>query len=256
MKKGSDNTIALGALAGITLLLGGVETAYAGTVNSIQSFTIGPTSGSASGLGQLSFQPFMSSLGTLTGISFTLTSDVTTSVQITGPANEISPSGSATNNTSFSVVVENSPDITLFSTTGSASASCSDFSCTNTGTTGPVAFDGTFDVAAADFALFEGSGDVAVDLNYANDAMVTACNPSFGMCTASGSLLWDPLGGGLELSYHFTSAAAAPEPSSLALFGSALLCFAGFGSRRRKEKATPLAQRLLRFLRYSSRRPA
>jgi hypothetical protein len=80
MKTGSDEKIALAALASITLLVGGLETAHASTATQTQSFTIGPTS--ASGSDVLTFDMFDQSLGKLTGVSFVLTSDTTSSVTL------------------------------------------------------------------------------------------------------------------------------------------------------------------------------
>jgi hypothetical protein len=240
MNSGHDDKIALAALAGVTLLIGGVEIANAGTVTETQSFTIGPTSGSSTDM--LSFDMFDPSLGTLTGVSFVLTSDTTSSVTIDVPERE-SPTngGGATNTASFSVVVE-SPSLTLFETTNAASTSCtaSFDQCSNTGSNGPVAFDGTFAVPAADIAEFIGSGSVLVDLNYANSPLVTGCTES-DECTASGLLTWNDAPGTLEVEYQ--TAGAVPEPSTWALFISGLLAFAGFFHVRRGKVSLDAAHR-------------
>jgi hypothetical protein len=237
VNSGCDEKIALAALAGVTLLIGGVETANAGTVTETQSFTIGPTSGSSTDV--LSFDMFDPSLGTLTGVSFILTSDTTTSVTIDVPAREAPTlGGSATNAASFSVVVEN-PNLTLFETTNTASASCttSFASCTNTESNGPVAFGGTAAVPAADVAEFVGSGSIVVDLDYVNSPLVTSCTNS--ICSATGFLTWNDAPGTLEVEYQV----AVPEPSSLVLFGSGLLSFIGLSRGRRRKVSLDAAHR-------------
>ena len=235
MNSGYDDKIALATLAGVTLLIGGGEPAFAGTVTETQTFTIGPTSGS--GADPLSFDMFDPSLGTLTGVSFILTSDTTSSVTVDVPATESATNGgSATNATSFSVVVV-SPNLTLFDATNAASTSCTAAfaSCMNTGSNGPVAFDGSFAVPAANVAAFIGTGSITVDLNYANNPSVTNCTNS-GECSASGSLTWADAPGTLEVEYQTTG--AVPEPPTWVLLGSGFLAFAGFFRGRTRKGAS------------------
>ena len=232
MNGGYDDKIALAALAGVTLLIGGVETTYAGSVTGTQTFTIGPTSDSSTDA--VSFDMFDPSLGTLTGVQFILTSDTTSSVTVDVPERESRTNGgSATNATSFSVAVV-SPNLTLFETTNTASTSCTAAfaSCTNTGSNGPVAFGGTAAVPAADVDAFVGLGTITVDLNYVNNPSVTGCTNS-DECSASGSLTWGDAPGTLEVEYLSTG--AVPEPSTWVLLGSGFLAFAGFFRGRRRK---------------------
>jgi hypothetical protein len=235
MNAGCDDKIALAALAGVTLLIGGVETTHAGTVTETQSFSIGPTSNSSADA--LSFDMFNPSLGTLTGVEFILTSATTSSVTINVSERE-SPTngGSAASSATFKVLVE-SPSLTLFETTNSASTSCSASfnTCTNTGSNGPVTFDGTASVPAADVAEFVGSGSITVDLQYLNDFSVTGC-AFVEACGASASLTWADAPGTLEVEY--LTAGGVPEPSTWVLFGTGFLSFAGF-SRWRGRKDAP-----------------
>ena len=222
---GYDDKIALAALAGVTLLIGGVETARAGVITETDSFTIGPSSGF--GNEGLSFGMFDSGLGTLTGVSFVLSSATTTSVTIDVAATESATiNATATNSANFSVVVEN-PNLTLFATSSSASASCSaSFGpCTGTGSNGPVAFDGTAAVPTPDIADFVGLGNFTVNLNYANDPSVTSCTNN--NCTATGAVTWNDAPGALAVEYEYQTAGAVPEPSTLVLFASGLFSFAG-----------------------------
>jgi hypothetical protein len=80
---GRDDRIALVALAGVTLMVGGVETAFA-NVTQTETFTIGPTSAS-SGQDVLTFNMFDPSLGTLAGVTIVLTSATITGVTVDVP---------------------------------------------------------------------------------------------------------------------------------------------------------------------------
>jgi hypothetical protein len=228
-KGACDDKVALAALAGVTLMVAGVETARAGLVTQTETFTIGPTS--SNGKDVLTFNMFDPSQGALTGVSFVLTSATNTSVTIdVNPGIEVSEGG-ATNTSSFSVVVE-SPNLTAFQTTGLASASCTGtFQCSNTGASGASPFNGAYVVPSVDVAGFVGLGSIMVDLNYANSLMVTSCQ--YGGCSPSGTLTWADAPGTLEIEYQ---TADVPEPSTWALFGTGFVSVAGLWRMRRASR--------------------
>src|SRR5271156_2620038 len=116
MEHGNDKTIALGVLTGVTLLIGGVETARATVLTETETFTITDnTTVSDSNSQNLTFNQFDPSQGMLTSVGFVLTSDTTTTVSFTETANsEEGASGEATNSTTFTVDVP-----TPFTTNGS-----------------------------------------------------------------------------------------------------------------------------------------
>lgn len=196
-----------------------------------QSFSV-DTSGTA--LEPLSFSQFDTSLGTLTGVKFTLSNSVTTEVStiaVTGGEG----SGTATMSATFEITGpgQSGPlSIQLFRGTGSASSSCNGFAgggngtCNSSGndTTVPPSFTNPKLLnTAADFVPYEGAGNFVVDVALTGLVLNGTCT-SLGptpTCTDGGRATW---AGNLTVDFLTSE---VPEPSSLGLFIASIVGFAG-----------------------------
>ena len=188
----------------------------------------------------LSFSQFDTSLGTLTGVKFTLSNSVTTEVStfaVTGGEG----SGSATMSATFEITGpgQGGPlSIQLFNGTGSASSSCNGFAsggagtCKSSGndTTVPPSFTNPKLInTAADFVPYEGAGNFVVDVALTGPVLNDTCT-SLGAtptCTDGGGATW---AGDLTVDFLFnavTPPSEVPEPSSLGLFIASIVGFAG-----------------------------
>jgi hypothetical protein len=183
----------------------------------------------------LSFSEFDTSLGTLTGVKFTLSNSVTTEIStfaVTGGEG----SGSATMTATFGITGpgQGGPlSLQLFNGTGSASSSCSGGGiCNSSGndTTVPPSFTNPKLVnTAADFVSYEGVGNFVVDVALTGPDLNDTCT-SLGVtptCTDGGRATWS---GDLTVDFLFNPAtppSEVPEPSSLGLFLASIVGFAG-----------------------------
>lgn len=198
------------------------------------------TSGTA--VEPLSFSQFDTSLGTLTGVKFTLSNSVTTEVStfaVTGGEG----SGNATMSATFEITGpgQGGPlSLQLFNGTGSASSSCNGFAGGGTGTgtcktsgndtTVPPTFTNPKLVnTSADFVPYEGAGNFVVDVALTGPVLHDTCT-SLGAtptCTDGGGATW---AGDLTVDFLFdpaTPPSEVPEPSSLVLFMASIVGFAG-----------------------------
>jgi hypothetical protein len=247
MKDGNDKTIALGVVTGVTLLIGGGETAQAAVLTQTDTFTITDNATSSdSNTKPLTFNLFDPSQGMLTSIEFVLTSDTTTSVSFTAKSNsELVGSGMATNSTTFTVGVP-----TPFMANGSASASCLGAPgqlgmCSAQNTSGPSPFNGT-ETLTSGLSVFEGTGTFTETLSYSNHPTCVATSGPLGTCTidTGTGLTWDgnrttSTMGSLEVQYTYTPVPVpAPALSGLPVVGAGLFwAGAGIFRRRRRQPA-------------------
>lgn len=229
MRTGKDN-VAIAALAGVTLLVGGIEGAHADvTPAEIEPFTIGANADISDSL-NLTFNKFNSGLGTLTGVKFTLGSNTETTASVEVFPGEFGGEGRTTNISSFEVQV-NTPTLgTLFGPqTSEPSAFCfseSSESCSDSASE-PSSFNGTFNVPGGNVGDFVGVGTFDATLLY-SAFLETSCEGA--ECFHEGSISWS---GSLKVEYTYDPAAAVPEPGTLALFGAGL---AGAAVARRRKK--------------------
>jgi hypothetical protein len=243
-KMGFHGASAIALVAGAGLLAATAGPAQA-TITT-QPFSV-DTSGTL--VEPLSFSQFDTSLGTLTGVKFTLSNSVTTEVStfaVTGGEG----SGSATMSATFEITGpgQGGPhSLQLFNGTGSASSSCNGFSgggsgtCVSSGndTTVPPSFTNPKLVnTAADFVPYEGAGNFVVDVALTGPVLNDTCT-SLGAaptCTDGGRATW---AGDLTVDFLFNPApppSDVPEPSSLSLFMLGIVGFAGFRQWRRKRR--------------------
>jgi hypothetical protein len=187
----------------------------------------------------LSFSQFDTSLGTLTGVKFTLSGSVTevSTFAVTGGEG----SGNATMSATFEISGpgQGGPlSLQLFNGTGSASSSCNGFAsggagtCKSSGndTTVPPSFTNPKLVnTSADFVPYEGAGNFVVDVALTGPVLSDKCIPlgATPTCTDGGGATW---AGDLTVDFLFNPATPpneVPEPSSLGLFMASILGFAG-----------------------------
>jgi hypothetical protein len=220
------------------------------TVGSADAATM-PFSLSATGDGfdsqTISFAKFDSSLGTLSGVTFSLTSSETlkSGFSLTGGEGG---SGSASMSVSFEI---NGPGIvgpTLFSGLGGATSSCTDTvlpaDCTNlvNDTTTNPSFTSPFLVPLADLGNYAGGGtfDVVLDMDLF-DVGVVSCIPARSVpptCSATAEATWS---GELEVTFLFTpnpgGPPRVPEPGTLGVLAFSLAGLIAVARRRRLPSA-------------------
>jgi len=195
----------------------------------------------------ISFAKFDSSLGTLTGISFALTSSETlkSTFSLTGGEGG---TGSASMSVSFAITGPGLTSPTLFSGLGGATSSCADTSfpidCTNVvnDTTTNPSFTSPFMVPLADLGSYVGAGTFGVVLDIdLFDVGVVSCIPAVSAeptCSATAEATWS---GELEVTYLFTpnpgDPPSVPEPGSLGVLAFSLAGLIAVARRRRRPLA-------------------
>jgi hypothetical protein len=236
-KRGFPGVSVTALLAGAGLLAATAGPVQATITN--QSFSV-DTSGTDPE--SLSFSQFDMSLGTLTGIKFTLGNSVTTelsTLSVTGGEG----SGTATMSVDFEIKGPGQGGplaLSLFSGTGSATSSCTVnvIGCSSSGndtTTPPMFTSPTTVSTATDFAPYEGSGTFTVEVDLTAPVLGGTCTPlpNFTLtCTRGGRATWTG-----DLTVDFLTASPpseVPEPASLGLVAAGL---AGLGGLRRRRRA-------------------
>ena len=182
----------------------------------------------------LTFQQFNSSLGTLTGVTFSLnsTTDVTATVIGSFSSGE---GGDASATTSASFDISAPSHAALFSDVGTATASCSSSSGSFCNSLFPDSVNlPSFPpsvLVTSNLSPFIGSGFFDVFATLDVESTLTTCDANSGsaICTTAAVATWD---GTLDVTYQFTpAAAAAPEPATIVLVSIALATL-GFSRRR------------------------
>jgi hypothetical protein len=227
-----SRSAALTAIAGAGLLLGGADATAAS-----QSFNVQESTTAAS---TLSFSPFQTSLGTLTEVDIQLSNalaGIGSSINITGGEG----GNSATAAFSADLDITGPGSDPLFSAVASSSTSCTVVdtpgSCSNTApvtlasgafTPSTVALTSPTDLAFWD-TLSNASVGVAIN-SFARDNNCGTGGP--GVCTPTDNISFT---GTVSVTYQYTpfSDTPAPEPWSIAIFGSGL---AGLGFMRRRRQ--------------------
>jgi hypothetical protein len=226
-------------IAGAGLTVGGAEAAPT-------PFLLSAT-GDGFATQTISFSKFDSSLGTLTGVTFSLTSSETlkSGFSLTGGEGG---TGSASMSVSFEINGPGAVSSTLFSGLGGATSSCTDtvfpYDCTNlvNDTTTNPSFTSPFPVPLADLGSYVGVGmfDVVLDMDLF-DVGVASCISARSVaptCTATAEATWS---GELEVTFLFTpnpgDPPSVPEPGSLGVLAFSLAGLIAVTRRRRSPAA-------------------
>jgi hypothetical protein len=210
------------ALAAIFALIVGAQPVLAGVIS--QSSSFGPFDFSNPVSTNLSFNPFNTSLGTLTNVTATVTLDGTITLKASTTHGVTYSSAQATAAAEVSGPDGLSPE--AFLEAGPVSGHAGSGSVTLASDTGPVT--NTADALASDFSLYE-AGSVTLHFT------------GFEIAVGSYQPVVDPIVGGtvsgsVELDYTYSPPvqpppSALPEPPSVTLIGVAL---AGLGFLRRR----------------------
>jgi hypothetical protein len=221
-KKGA---LAFGVMTGVTLLVGGAETADAAVLEETENFSLNSIFDSSPS--NLTFDQFNPSLGTLTGVDFVLDSTPTTIVSVENNSEAIGATSSAEAIGTFEVEFTSGGDfagpVDIFATVSCDSNFCTD---SNDGL-----FFGTFPV---NISGFTGLGTFDSLLRFfLSQAQVMSCEG--GPCFADGSVQWN---GSLTVRYTYDAVGGSvPVPGTLALLGVGLAGL-GFLGWRRNERRT------------------
>lgn len=183
----------------------------------------------------LSVTKFDTSLGTLTGISITVSSQASAAIGVinTGGNDAAFTNASASSQVTVSTTVGTTTSVDVTASTGNVSGIAAANATTNiSGPLGALVTSGAAIISAADFGNYEGSGSGTVDLKVdAGIGTYTGSGVSglfFGGSTTVASYV--------SVTYEYTPAAAVPEPTSSAMFGIGVVLAVGLGwGRRRRE---------------------
>lgn len=246
---GSKTLQVSGALAGLTMIVGGTQMAVATTISgdislANSSINLGSSvdseldESSDSASSELSFNYFDASLGTLTGATFTLSDlEGTPRAGISGSpepeASEVS-SWEASNDYVFQLSFDTLGLSKLVDISGPVSLDCDDIICESAEEYPSVSSSYVF--SDGDLLSFVGVG--AFDMTAFTSSILTV--GSFNNEYDFESLIaYTNFYGLLSLEYDYDERVVAdvPEPSTLALFGTALAVFGVAAARRRKRQA-------------------
>ena len=202
-------------------------------------FSLAASATGSDDLETLTFSKFDPALGTLTGVVFTLNQENFTDAQVSASFSA-GEGGSASATVSSSFLISFNPSPTLFSGSGSATASCSasfGSSCSSpaasssTDASFPPTSTVTTPSVLAGVTGLGGFFDVFVELEV--DASVGSCLGNFSpaACNANGNAVWE---GVLTVAFQFDPTPVAnpvPVPATLGLLGMGLIGLAA-GRRR------------------------
>jgi hypothetical protein len=191
----------------------------------------------------LAVNQFDTSLGTLTGISITVSAQASADINVYNPGTTdlAFTNASSSSQVVVSTTVGSSASVAVQASTTDVSGTATAGGISNfNGTPGAVVTSGTATVAAADFGLYEGTGSGTVDINVAAGAGTysgTGTGLFFGGSTTVASYV--------TVTYEYTAAntnpAAVPEPTSSAIFGIGIVLAVGLGWGRKRRELRKLA---------------
>jgi hypothetical protein len=223
-------TLLLTALA-IATVIGGASGTQAASVTYTSSTFTGVTPYTQN----LSVTKFDTSLGTLTGISITVSSQASADIGVvnnTGTDLAFS-NASASSQVTVSTTVGTATSVDVTASTANVSGTATaNTTTTVAGPLGSLVTSGAAIIAAADFGNYEGSGsgtvDLKVDAGVGNYSGSGVSGLFFGGSTTVASFV--------TVTYDYTPVAAVPEPTSSAMFGIGIVLAVGLGwGRRRRE---------------------
>jgi len=229
-------TLFLTALA-IATLIGGSSGTQAASVTYTSSTFTGVTPYTQS----LSVTKFDTSLGTLTGISITVSAQAEASIGVinTTQSDLAFTDASSTSDVTVSTTVGSTASTNVSASTGLIAGIALANSTTNvSGPQGALVTSGAATIAPADFGNYEGVGvgtvDLQVDAGTGHYSGTGVSGLFFGGSTTVASYV--------TITYEYTPAAAAvPEPTSSAMFGIGIVLAVGLGWGRKRREMRKLA---------------
>lgn len=219
---------------GITTVLGGSFSVQAASV----SYTSSTYSGVTPYNTNLDVLKFDTSLGTLTGITITVSAEATASLDIFNN----------TNNAMSFTNASSSSDVTVSTTAGSATSvtvTAATTGVSDTAQPGMNSFPGPSSgvvnsapaiISPADFSLYEGNGSNTIALN------VDASAGHYSGTGASGLFFGGSttVASNVTITYEYRPV-AVPEPTTGAMFGIGVVLAVGLGWGRRRRELKKLA---------------
>lgn len=227
-------TLLLTTLAIATVIGGSTGTQAASVTYTSSTFT-----GVTPYTENLAVTKFDTTLGTLTGISITVSSQASADIGvINNTSNDLQFTDAfASSKVTVSTTVGTTTSVEVAASTDSVSGTATANSTTNViGPLGPVVTSAAAIIAAADFGNYQGVGvgtvDLKVDAGVGNYGGSGPTGLFFGGSTTVASYV--------TITYEYTPA-AVPEPTSSAMFGIGIVLAVGLGWGRRRREMRKLA---------------